>query len=146
MKTYTTYDVLDPRSRDVYGRAVPSILDLLALRRHASDWTRDGSGDIYWRYRSALRQRRFALGKEVTMTKQEYSVHAATIDADGLHLSAEPRVRARTLGAALRASEDVRYHGPEGAAIVLPSGRVIWTREEYEAAYAATAIDGSEVA
>lgn len=63
-----------------------------------------------------------------------YRIHAASIDTDGLHLSPNPRAYARTLHEALAASADAKNHGPEGAAIVTPRGKIIYTADEYRVA------------
>lgn len=72
--------------------------------------------------------------KTTTMTAAEYEIYAAAIDWDGLQLSSEPRARHDTLADALAASADPANHGPEGAAIVCPDGRVIYSAEEYDLA------------
>lgn len=64
------------------------------------------------------------------MTTRKYRIHAASIEAAGLRLSDQPRAIARSLREALRLAEDRRNHGPEGAAIVTPSGRIIYSAEE----------------
>lgn len=71
------------------------------------------------------------------MTKR-YAIHAAAIDAGGIRLSPSC-VRARTLKTALALAARRENHGPDGAAIVCPSGRVIYSRDEYDAAYARAA-------
>ena len=64
-----------------------------------------------------------------------YRIYAASIDEEtGLTLGTKPRAYRRTLAEALVASADVALHGPEGAAIVTPRGRVIYSADEYAAA------------
>ena len=60
-----------------------------------------------------------------------YKIHAAAIDTDGLLLSGEPRAETLTLREALRLSQNVSNHGPEGAAIVCPGGTIIYSADEY---------------
>lgn len=68
-----------------------------------------------------------------TMTTM-YHIHAASVEASGLRLSAEPRAQADTLAAALTLAADPDNHGPEGAAIVCPDGSTIYSAEEYDRA------------
>ena len=65
-----------------------------------------------------------------------WKLYRAAIDHDGLQLGREPVASAKTLRAALALADDPATHGPEGVAIVSPSGRVIYTADEYEYAAA----------
>ena len=74
--------------------------------------------------------------KRVGGERSRYRIHAAAVEPDGLRLNPEPRATARTLRQALALAADPANHGPEGAAIVTPAGRTIYTAEEYTAAHA----------
>lgn len=69
----------------------------------------------------------------------KYRIYRAAIEAHGLDLSSKPVARTKTLRAALAVAAEPANHGPEGAAIVTPAGRTIYTAEEYDAAYARAA-------
>lgn len=58
---------------------------------------------------------------------RRWRLHAASVEMDGLHLSAVAQGSARSLREALVLAEDYSLHGPEGVAIVSPAGRVIYT-------------------
>lgn len=68
------------------------------------------------------------------MSTKPYAIHAAHIEADGLRLGLKPRARARTLAEALRLAGQPQHQGDDGAAIVCPDGRIIYSDEEYRAA------------
>lgn len=73
-----------------------------------------------------------------------YQIYAASIDTSGLSLSREPRATTATLAEALRLARDPANHGPEGAAVVTPDGRTIYTAEQFAVAEVVAATGGEQ--
>lgn len=74
------------------------------------------------------------------MSRARWALYRAWIEGRGLLLDDEPTAYASILREALVLAADDRHHGREGVAIVsLRSGRVIYTAEEYDTAYARVA-------
>ncbi len=69
----------------------------------------------------------------------EYRLYRAAIGSAGLRLAEHPCARCFGLRSALERCTDYSLHGPDGVAIVCPSGHVIYSADDFSSAREAVA-------